>query len=55
LIVEKPTGSMQAINWEMQQNIGWDCCIRGFLSTEWLALAVSRLMNLEKPDAEIIG
>jgi hypothetical protein len=53
LIVDKPTGSMQAINWEMQQLIGWDCCIQGFLSTE--RLAVSRLMNLEKPDAEIIG
>jgi hypothetical protein len=52
-IFDKPTASMQAINWEMQQHIGWDCCFRGFLSTEWLA--VSRLMNLEKPDAEIIG
>jgi hypothetical protein len=37
----------------LQQLIGWDCCIQGFLLTEWLA--VSRLMNLKKPDAEIIG
>jgi hypothetical protein len=52
-IVDKSTGSMQAINWEIQQYIGWDCCIRGILLTEWLA--VSRLMNVEKLDSEIIG
>jgi hypothetical protein len=44
-IFDKPTGSVQDINWEMQQLIGWDCCIQGILSTEWLA--VSRLMNLK--------
>jgi hypothetical protein len=48
-IIDKPTGSLQGINWEMQQYLGWDYCIRGFLSTKWLE--ISRFMNLEKPDA----
>jgi hypothetical protein len=52
-IIDKLTGSLQGIQWEMQQHLGWDCCIRGFLSTEWLQ--ISRLMNFEKPEAEIIG
>jgi hypothetical protein len=37
----------------MQQSLGWECCIRGFLTSEWLE--ISRLLNLEKPDAKIIG
>jgi hypothetical protein len=52
-IIDKPTGSLQGIQWEIQQHLGWDCSIRGFLSTEWLE--TSRLMNLEKPEAEIVG
>jgi hypothetical protein len=37
----------------MQQYLGRDCCIRGFLSTKWLEN--SRLTNLEKPDVKTIG
>jgi hypothetical protein len=48
LIIDKPTGSLQGIHWEIQQYLGWDCCIRGFLSTKWLEN--SRLTNLENPD-----
>jgi hypothetical protein len=53
LIIDKPTGSLQSLQWEIQQYLGWDCCIRGFLSTEWLE--IPRLMNLEKPEVETVG
>jgi galactose-1-phosphate uridylyltransferase len=26
-IIENPTGSLQGMNWEMQQSLGWECCI----------------------------
>jgi hypothetical protein len=52
-IINKSTGSLQGIHWETQQHLGWDCCIRGFLSTE--LLEISRLRNLEKSDFKIIG
>jgi hypothetical protein len=53
LIIDKPTGSLQSLKWEIQKYLGWDCCIRGFLSTEWLEIL--RLMNLEKPEIETVG
>jgi hypothetical protein len=53
LIIDKPTGSLQSLQWEIQQYLGWDCCIRGFLSTEWLE--IPRLMNIEKPEVEMVG
>jgi hypothetical protein len=53
LIIDKPTGPVQSLQWETQQYLGWDCCIRGFLSTEWLE--IPRLMNLEKPEVETVG
>jgi hypothetical protein len=52
-IIDKPTGSLQCIKLEMQHSLGWECCIRGFLRSE--LLEISRLLNLEKPDAKIIG
>jgi hypothetical protein len=52
-IINKPTGSLQGIQWEIQQHLGWDCCIRGFLSSEWLE--ISGLLNLEKPAVETVG
>jgi hypothetical protein len=52
-IIDKPTGSLQGIQWEIQQHLRWDCCIRGFLSTEWLE--ISGLLNLEKPAVETVG
>jgi hypothetical protein len=53
LIIDKPTGSLQSLQWEIQQHLGWDCSIRGYLSTEWLE--IPRLMNLEKPEVETVG
>jgi hypothetical protein len=38
LIIDKPTGSLQSLQWEIQQQLGWDCSIQGFLSTEWLEI-----------------
>jgi hypothetical protein len=52
LIIDKPTGSLQSLQWEIQKQLGWDCSIRGFLSTEWLE--IPRLINLEKPEVETV-
>jgi hypothetical protein len=53
LMIDKPTGSLQSLKWKIQQQLGWDCSIQGFLSTEWLE--IPRLMNLEKPEVKTVG
>jgi hypothetical protein len=53
LIIDKQTGSLQSLQLKIQQQLGWDCSIQGFLSTEWLE--IPRLMNLEKPEVKTVG
>jgi hypothetical protein len=52
LIIDKPTGSLQSLQWEIQQYLGWDYCIRGFLSTEWLE--IPRLINFKRPAVKTV-